>query len=61
MGRNDQKLIVDYLNGDDDAIALLIDRYLKAVFNFAYRLVGKSEDAEDIAQWTFIKIQRQKK
>lgn len=58
MQRNDQQLIADYLNGDEVAIAILIDRHLKSVFNFAYRLVGKSEDAEDIAQETFLKMWR---
>jgi len=58
MERDDRKLIVDYLNGDDGAIALLIGRHLKGVFNFIRRLVGKSEEAEDIAQETFLKIWR---
>jgi len=58
MKRSDQQLIVDCLNGDNAAIAILIDRHIKAVFNFAKRLVGKSEDAEDIAQETFIKMWR---
>ncbi|MBM2817719.1 MAG: polymerase, sigma-24 subunit, subfamily [Parcubacteria group bacterium] len=58
MKRSDQQLIIDCLNGDDAAIAILIDRHIKPVFNFAKRLVGKSEDAEDIAQETFIKMWR---
>ena len=58
MERNDQQLIADYLNGNEDTVAILIDRHLKAVFNFTYRLVGKSEDAEDITQETFLKMWR---
>ncbi|KKR44857.1 MAG: RNA polymerase, sigma-24 subunit, ECF subfamily [Parcubacteria group bacterium GW2011_GWA1_40_21] len=58
MERNDQELIINCLNGDDATIAILIDRHIKPVFNFAKRLVGKSEDAEDIAQETFIKMWR---
>lgn len=58
MEKNDQQIIADYINGNEDAIAILIDRHLKAVFNFSYRLVGKSEDAEDIAQETFLKMWR---
>lgn len=58
MQRNDQQIIADYLNGDEEAITLLIDRYLKSIFNFTYRLVGKPEDAEDITQETFLKMWR---
>lgn len=58
MERNDQQIIVDCLNGDEEAIALLVNRHLKAVFNFTYRLIGKPEDAEDIAQDTFLKMWR---
>lgn len=58
MQRNDQRLIADYLNGDESAITILIDRHLKAVFNFTYRLVGNRQDAEDIAQETFLKMWR---
>ncbi len=58
MKRNDQQLIADYLNGDNSSIAILIGRYLKAVFNFTFRFVGKSEDAEDITQETFLKTWR---
>lgn len=58
MERNEQQLIADYLGGDNNAVAILIDRHLKAVFNFARRLSGNGEDAEDIAQETFLKVWR---
>ena len=58
MDKNDQQLIADYINGEDKALTALIDRHLKSVFNFAHRFVGKSEDAEDIAQETFLKMWR---
>lgn len=58
MEKNDRRIIADCLNGDEEAITLLIDRHLKAVFNFTYRLVGKSEEAEDITQETFLKMWR---
>lgn len=58
MKKNDGQLITDYLSGDDNAITVLIDRHLKAVFNFTYRLVRKQEDADDITQETFLKMWR---
>lgn len=58
MEKNDQELITDYLNEDDGAVVVLIDRHFKDVFNFTYRLVGNREDAEDITQETFLKMWR---
>ncbi len=56
MEKDDQQLIAEYLAGDSDALAMLVKRYLKPVYNFAYRLVGNAQEAEDIAQETFVKI-----
>ena len=58
MQRNNQQIIADYLNGDDNAITILIDRHIKAVLNFANRLAGNRQDAEDITQNTFLKMWR---
>ena len=33
----------------------LIDRYYDKVFNLAFRTLGRREDAEDIAQQTFLR------
>ena len=53
--RNDEKLVADYLKGDEQALRLLIERYLGPIYNFVYRYVG-SEDAEDITQNVFVNI-----
>jgi RNA polymerase sigma-70 factor (ECF subfamily) len=59
MDKDDQTLITDYLEGNDEALAGLISRYLKPVYNFAYRLAGNNkEEAEDITQETFFKMWR---
>lgn len=58
MQRNDEQLIINYLNGEEKSVNLLVGRHIKAVFNFAFRLVGKSEDAEDVTQETFLKMWR---
>lgn len=39
--------------GDREALAELYDRTFPVVYRFAYRLVGRREDAEDIASETF--------
>jgi RNA polymerase sigma-70 factor (ECF subfamily) len=53
----DQELIYDYLKkGDEKSLEILIQRYLKSVFGFAYRYVGNSQEAEDITQEVFVKM-----
>lgn len=58
MEAQDKKLIADYLEGDTDALALLIERNLKLVYRYAFRLARDAEDAEDITQETFVKLWR---
>ncbi|MEK7576309.1 MAG: sigma-70 family RNA polymerase sigma factor [Patescibacteria group bacterium] len=57
----DEQLIANYDTGNEEAFALLIQRYLKPVFNFAYRLSSDTHDAEDIAQESFLKAWRKLK
>jgi RNA polymerase sigma-70 factor (ECF subfamily) len=58
MERSDQELLHEYLDGDNEALSMLIKRYIKPIYNFTYRLSGDAGDAEDIAQETFIKVWR---
>lgn len=56
--RSDDELIEEYIAGEQDAFALLIERYLKQVYNVALRIVTTTYDAEDITQETFVKVWR---
>lgn len=56
MEKTDQELIGDYLNGDESSFASLVQRHIKPVYNFVFRLSGSAEDANDIAQDVFIKL-----
>ncbi len=51
----DDELVAAYEGGDEGAFAALTERYLPAVYAFAFRLVGGKEAAEDVAQETFVK------
>jgi len=53
---SDQKLIADYLAGDEKSLEILIRNYLKPIYSFVYRYVGNSQDAQDITQEVFIKV-----
>jgi RNA polymerase sigma-70 factor (ECF subfamily) len=53
--REDQVLIAQTLAGDRNAFGGLVDKYQRAVFNLALRMVQDRDDAEDIAQLAFVK------
>jgi RNA polymerase sigma-70 factor (ECF subfamily) len=46
------------LQGDETAFRLLVDEHREAVFRLAYLLLGDADDAEDVAQETFIRALR---
>lgn len=39
----------------------LLSHYERPIFNYAYRMLGKREDAEDITQETFLKLYRHRR
>ena len=43
----DEEIIVKYLDGEDDALNLLIQRYIKSVYNFIYRYTKSPEASAD--------------
>lgn len=55
MKASDGQLVSEYLEGDERALSVLVDRYLKDVYNFAYSLTHNKQAAEDIAQESFVK------
>lgn len=55
MLKTDDQLISDYLEGDEGALSLLVDRYLSDAYNFAVKLTGDAQVAEDITQESFTK------
>lgn len=58
QNRSDIELIAAYFKGDNESLEILIKRYLKPIYGFAYRYVGNKQDAEDITQKIFIKVWR---
>ena len=53
---DDQKLIEALQNGDTKAYAQLVNRYKDLVFTLAIRMLKHREEAEEVAQDTFIKV-----
>lgn len=52
---NDNRIIQKILSGDEKAFAEIVKIYLKAIYNFLYRLAGDRDAAEDMTQETFVK------
>ena len=52
----DNELITRYVDGDENALKLLINRHQKKVFSYILMSVRNRELAEDIFQDTFIKV-----
>lgn len=55
----DKELVTRAKEGDEFAYDQLVTRYRDVVFRLAYLLLGSADDAEDVAQETFIRAFRQ--
>ena len=53
---SDQHYIDKILQGETNAFAVLVDRYKDMIFTLALKMVKNREEAEEVAQDTFIKI-----
>lgn len=58
MEDEDKKLTASYLNGDTEALAKLVERNLGLVYRYGFRMTRNDEDAQDVAQETFVKLWR---
>lgn len=52
---NDSQLVTDYLSGDENSFCVLVLKYIKPIYGFAYRLTGNRNDTDDITQEVFVK------
>ncbi|MFA6468138.1 MAG: RNA polymerase sigma factor [Bacteroidota bacterium] len=52
----DEQLASRLQNGDEQAIAMIYERFKHGLFRFCMRLVSESEIAEDIVQETFVRM-----
>jgi RNA polymerase sigma factor (sigma-70 family) len=57
-GQNDTEIISQVLSGNQQAYAVLVDRYQNYVFTLALRFTKNREDAEEISQDIFVKAYR---
>ena len=53
-----RRLVARCLQGDQAAVAELVDRYSHQVFGLCYRMLGQRQDAEDVSQESFVRAIR---
>ncbi|HCP73899.1 MAG TPA: RNA polymerase subunit sigma-24, partial [Ktedonobacter sp.] len=56
---SDVALVELVLADDQDAFAVLVERYKDAVQNLAYRMLSNTTEAEDVTQETFVRAYTQ--
>lgn len=52
---DDKELVTRALEGDESAFRELLERFRRPVFSLVYRMIGDREQAEDLAQESFVK------
>ena len=57
-GQADTDIITQVLGGNQQAYALLVDRYQNFVFTIVLRYIKSREDAEEVSQDVFVKAYR---
>ena len=48
--------MTDYVQGDENALRIIVERWERQIFAFLFRMLGSSEEAEDLCQDTFMKL-----
>ncbi len=54
--KTDREIVNEVLQGNTELFQLVIYRYQKAIFNYIYRMVKHRQEAEDLAQETFVRV-----
>lgn len=58
MASSDEELVARSRGGDLDSFNQLVLRWERPIFALAYRVIGREEDARDVAQETFLRAFR---
>jgi len=56
MAADEQQLILRVKEGSHEAYRVLVERYMRHAYNIAYGFMTDHDDAEDIAQESFVRI-----
>lgn len=56
MQPSDEKLLLDFIDGDERAFSLLVDRYKRTIFKFILLRIKDREIASELTQDVFVRI-----
>ncbi len=56
MSDIDSRLVEECLSGNNGAFELIVNRYLKSIYNFAFRFCNSADEANDLTQEVFLKV-----
>src|SRR6266852_5664552 len=54
----ERKFIAQAQQGDAQAFRFLVERYMKQAYNIAYGVLNDHDDAQDVAQESFVRLHR---
>lgn len=57
--KREAEIVINVLKGNRQAYALLVEEYKNPIYNLAYRMTHNIQDAEDLAQETFLRAYRE--
>jgi len=57
-GPSDEELLEAFRAGDGLAFERLVERHMRTIYSLAWRLTGSHDEADDLAQETFIRAHR---
>jgi RNA polymerase sigma-70 factor, ECF subfamily len=52
---DDQEIVTNVLAGDTAAFGVLVERYLKPLYNLGFRMIGDHDEAEEVVQTALVK------
>ena len=61
MTKTIPELVSSFINGDQEAFAILVGRYQKKIYSLAFQIVGNHLDADEVVQETFVRIYKKRK
>jgi RNA polymerase sigma-70 factor (ECF subfamily) len=56
MTKTDEQLVGDFLDGNEQALEKIVEKYLKPIYNFTYQLTRDIGASQDITQDVFVKM-----
>lgn len=55
MEKNDADIVTEILAGNHQQFEVIVDRYMKPLYGFVFRVIGDGAAAEDVVQDVFVK------